>query len=83
MLALVLSRQGGEGLAEAKAVLAAALERSPARGDLRLTLARITTQMGEPGEAAEVLAAAPAATTHADEIESLAVTLRARAHRTP
>jgi serine/threonine protein kinase len=78
-LALILQIEHGEdGVREARTVLAAALDRHPGRGDLRLALARVLLQL-EPLAAAErLLAAAPPGGSHGDEIEALRVTMARR-----
>jgi predicted Zn-dependent protease len=75
-LALVLQLVHGEdGVGEARTVLAAALERHPGRGDLRLALARVLLQLEPLASAERVLAAAPPGGSHASEIEALRVTI--------
>ncbi|MEE8525004.1 MAG: tetratricopeptide repeat protein [Thermoanaerobaculia bacterium] len=75
-LALILQLNHGEdGVREARTVLAAALDRHPGRGDLRLALARVLLQLEPPAAARSLLTDAPLAGTHVDEIKALRVTL--------
>lgn len=61
--------------------LAAALEREPGRGDLRLALARLRLDAGDADGAWRALAAAPEPTSFGREIAALRVTLAAAADR--
>lgn len=70
-------REVGPGLA--RRVLTPAVRAHPRRGDLRHFLARVLHQVGQNGEALELLRQAPAESTFAHEIEDFQVTLeRAR-----
>ncbi len=75
-LALIVQlTHGDEGVREAKTVLSAALERHPGRGDLRLALARVLMQLDSSSSVRQLLADAPLAGTHIEEIEALRRTL--------
>lgn len=82
-LALLLSRRGPEGLEEASDRLEAAISRFPARGELRLTLARIRMQQESVGAAQRVLASTPEGASHRQEIAALLVTISRMANLQP
>lgn len=71
-LALLLAAGGAQGREEGVLLLGRALDSQPARGDLRLTLARLLLQVGKSEGAEELLAAAPATSSHRAELAALA-----------
>lgn len=74
-LALLLAAGGAQGREEGVLLLGRALDSQPARGDLRLTLARLLLQVGKSERAEELLAAAPTTSSNRAELAALAAHL--------
>jgi tetratricopeptide (TPR) repeat protein len=81
LLALLLARKGEPGVTEARRILEEILIARPHRGELRLALARLMANQGEIDQALQLLAAAPAETSFAVDLQQLSVTLSRYQHQ--